>query len=691
MNKLPSVYQTIIHKSKYARYIEELGRRESWEETVDRLITYLGKTTNWAFPANDLRNAILKLEVMPSMRLLMSAGEACERDNVAAFNCSYAEMNGSGESLEVFTDEMKEAGIDSPVTIHVATPICFDEIMYILLCGTGVGFSCERQVVASLPVVGHKLGKKIYQRTDENYPGVAKNELSVFSRKENTINVADSKYGWASALRILIVELYNGNFNIKWNMSKVRPAGTPLKTFGGRASGPEPLNDLFNYCTSLFVAANDAKLSSIQVHGLVCKIAEVVVVGGVRRSALISLSNLSDDRMRHAKSGDWWKSNPEFALANNSIAYSEKPDIDTYMREMTALIESKSGERGIYNKQAAKLQAARWGRRNKDLEYGVNPCSEIILRDKQFCNLSEVVVRSTDSFEDLKRKVQLATILGTIQSTLTNFKYLSKKWKENTEEENLLGVSLTGIMDHPVLNGSVKTSHAFRDWQGVIATPPVILEELRDEARKVNKEWSKILGIRESAAITCVKPSGTVSQLVDSASGIHARHADYYIRRIRMDKKDPMYLFLKDKGVSVEDEKHSPGTTAVFSFPIKAPDGAVCRNDRTAIEQLELWLIYQRHWCEHKPSITVSVRDDEWPEVIAWVWKYFDEVSGISFLPYDGGSYVQAPYEDITEEVYNEMLFNTPDDINFEEMLEGSDVTEGSQTLACSAAGGCEL
>ena len=631
-----------------------------------------------------LREAILNLEVMPSMRLLMTAGEACERDMVAAFNCSYAEMNGSGETLHVLTDEMKAAGMEEAVKISVSNPICFDEIMYILLCGTGVGFSCERQVVFSLPVVGHKTARSIYARNNKNFPGVERNELSTFARKENKIIVADSKYGWASALRVLITELYNGNFDIKWDLSKIRAAGSPLKVFGGRASGPQPLNDLFNYCVSVFSSASQRKLTSIEVHGVVCKIAQVVVVGGVRRSALISLSNLSDDRMRHAKSGAWWETSPEFALANNSINYTEKPDIETYMREMTALIESKSGERGIYNRQAAQKQAARWGRRSATEHYGTNPCSEIILRDKQFCNLSEVVLREDDTFEDIARKVELATILGTIQSTLTNFKYLSATWQKNTEEERLLGVSLTGIMDHPVMNAS-------RGVEDDDAPLSGWLSKLRDHARGTNKVWAKRLGIPASAAITAVKPSGTVSQLVNSASGIHARHNPHYIRRIRMDKKDPMYQFLKDKGLSVEDDQRSPDSTAVFSFPFKSSEGSICRTDRTAIEQLQLWLVYQRYWCEHKPSVTISVKDEEWPEVIAWVWKYFDEISGISFLPYSDHTYVQAPYEDITAEQYDILVAAQPtEEIDFSQMLENRDNTEGSQTLACTA-GGCEI
>lgn len=657
-----------------------------------------------------IKQSMLDLDLVGSMRAVMSAGVACDRDNVAAYNCSYREMNGSGEKLYVLTDEMKDAGFDEPVAIHISSPICFDEVMYVLLCGTGVGFSCERQVVANLPTVGHKTPRNIYKKTQANYPGVDKDDLSSLDRAENKINVADSKYGWASALRILIVELYNGNKNITWDLSKVRAAGEPLKTFGGRASGPEPLNDLFNYIVNVFNAANLRKLTSIEVHGIVCKIAQVVVVGGVRRSALISLSNLSDDRMRHAKSGSWWENNPEYALANNSIAYTEKPDLETYMREMTALIESKSGERGIYNKEAAKNQVRslnmrkncgipQWNgktdagsnfplQRDPDYDFGTNPCSEIILRDKQFCNLTEVVVRQDDSYESLKRKVELATILGTIQSTLTDFKYLSKEWKENTEAERLLGVSLTGIMDHPVLNNSLP----YFEGEDIYSSVPLkeALEELRQHCRNTNEKWAKLLGIPSSAATSCIKPSGTVSQLVNSASGIHARHNPYYIRRIRMDKKDPMYIFLKDKGMVVEDDVYNKESTAVFSFPFKSPEGAVCRADRTAIEQLELWLVYQRHWCEHKPSVTVSVKDDEWPEVIAWVWKYFDELSGVSFLPFSDHTYQQAPYTDCTKEEYEAMLALIPTTVDFTQMFEDRDVTEGSQTLACTG-NSCEV
>ena len=1090
--QLPTTYQSIIHLSRYSRYLEEKQRRETWAETVQRMTTYLAKkikdqkgikrlnmpeldVAELEYMLNkleEIEKSVMSQDVVGSMRLLMSAGEACERDNVAAYNCAYTEVTGSGEKLEVLTDEMRKEGFDEPISISISNPIDFDEIMYILLCGTGIGFSCERQVICTLPVVGHKLTRGIYAPTEENFKGVPFSEISFFSKSDNCVMVADSKYGWASALRILIVELYNGNFDITWNLGKIRPAGTPLKVFGGRASGPEPLHTLFKYCVDLFKSCVGRKLVSIEVHGLVCKIAQVVVVGGVRRcyvgdtqiktptntltikdisigdtistggqeakvsakvdsgvqkvislvhqfgkttltpnhriavftdintieyveagslqpgnrlafdisatrgldkvtlpelvnsthwnsiplniptyldedlawliglvhgdghisakgieisgnidetstlqkaanifkdkfgrlpkvtkdghkgkgiririnsvalskwflkhikqsntsieipgfimesnidcryaylaglldadgrirddgvfdicttiyknyadqlqvlisslglasnimftsahkrrqeginakdhyavkvkgntsrkvavyglssyslkiqnfsssysspvdflyptewcddhkgsannmtygwaqqkglvdssllyapvelldiqdageqqtwdieveaihcftadnllthnSALLSLSNLSDERMRKAKSGQWWHDHPEFALANNSIAYTERPEIETFFREMTALIESKSGERGIYNSKAAAVQASKWGRRSGEIAYGTNPCSEIILRSKQFCNLTEVIAKENDNIHSLMYKVELATILGTIQSMLVDFKYLSPIWERNTKEERLLGVSITGIMDNAILNNSSSDDL------------PQLLESLRDMARETNHKWADMLGIPRSRAITAVKPSGTVSQLVNSASGIHARHSPFYIRRIRMDKKDPMYSFLSTQGVHVEDDVTSPTTTAVFSFPMKSPESAVCRMDRTALEQLDLWLIYQRYWCEHKPSITVSVKDEEWPEVSAWVWKHFDEISGISFLPFSDHTYRQAPYEDITEDQYNDLISKASNDIDFSQMVEIRDNTEGSQTMAC-VAGACEV
>ena len=575
-----------------------------------------------------IRQSMLDLEVMGSMRAVMTAGEACERDNIAAYNCSYLAVNN------------KRA---------------FSEALYILMNGTGVGFSCERQEIANLPPIAEQ-----------------------FKETDDVIVVQDSKLGWAKAFKKLLSDLWSGDIP-KIDYSKIRPAGARLKTFGGRASGPEPLRKLFEFSISTFKHAMGRKLTSLEVHDLMCMIGEVVVVGGVRRSALISLSNLTDRRMREAKMGQWWTDNSQRSLANNSIAYTEKPDAETFMEEWVALVKSKSGERGIFNRVAAQRQAAKWGRRSNSLSYGTNPCSEIILRDKQFCNLTEVVVRSTDDFESLKRKVELATILGTIQSTLTTFQFLGEEWKKNTEEERLLGVSLTGIMD----NQSMSMDYAPE-------TLGYNLELLRDHARSVNEEWAERLGIPASASITCVKPSGTVSQLVDSASGIHARHNPYYIRRIRMDKKDPIYGFLKNQGVPCEDEAMRPESTAVFSFPQRAPEAAVCRNDKTAIEQLELWLIYQRYWCEHKPSVTISVKDEEWPEVGAWVWKHFDEVSGVSFLPFSDHTYQQAPYTDASKEEYEAAILAMPKDIDWSKFSEQEDNTTGQQQLACTA-GGCEI
>lgn len=630
--KLPSSYQEVIAYSRYARYIPELKRRETWVETVNRLVVFLDKSLGGAFPATmeEIREAILSLEVMPSMRALMCAGEAAERDNIAIYNCAYLAVNS------------KRA---------------FSEALYILMNGTGVGFSCERQEIVHLPAIPGEL-----------------NEVS------DTIVVGDSKMGWAKAFRKLLSSLWEGDIP-RIDYSKVRPAGARLKTFGGRASGPEPLRELFNFCIETFKEAKGRKLTSIEVHDILCKIGEVVVVGGVRRSALISLSNLTDRRMREAKVGAWWETNGQRALANNSVCYTEKPDVETFMEEWLSLIKSKSGERGIFSRSASQHQAAKWGRRNTNLSYGTNPCSEIILRDKQFCNLTEVVVRAGDTFASLKRKVELATILGTIQSTFTNFNFIGEDWKRNTEEERLLGVSLTGIMDNEVLNGSNRPEGD--------KELPQILEQLRDHARKTNEEWAERLGIPASVAITCVKPSGTVSQLVDSASGIHPRHSQYYIRTIRQDIKDPITQFLIQEGVANEPDVTKPHDTVIFSFPQKAPEGCVTRHDRTALEQLEFWLVYQRHWCEHKPSITVYVKEEEWLEVGAWVYKHFDEVSGISFLPHSEHTYRQAPYQECTEEEYL-VAKNNIKPIEWDKFMEQEDNTVGTQTLAC-VSGSCDL
>ncbi|CAB4139301.1 RTPR, ribonucleoside-triphosphate reductase, adenosylcobalamin-dependent [uncultured Caudovirales phage] len=628
-NYLPTDYQAFIHTSRYARWLEEENRRETWAETVSRYMTkVVVPKTRDEIVVGDIEEAILGLEIMPSMRALMTAGPALERDNTAGYNCSY---------------------------LPVDDPKSFDEAMFILLCGTGVGFSVERQYVSKLPEVPDQLF-------------VA----------EDVIVVHDSKEGWAKSFRKLVAMLYAGEIPT-WDTSKVRKAGAKLKTFGGRASGPGPLEDLFRFTVAMFKGAQGRKLSSIECHDLMCKIGEVVVVGGVRRSAMISLSNLSDDRMRHAKSGNWWEGQGQRALANNSVAYTEKPDMETFMREWLSLVESKSGERGIFSRPASKKQANKSGRRNADYDFGTNPCSEIILRPYQFCNLTEVVVRATDTLEDLERKVTLATILGTIQSTYTHFPYLRKIWQKNTEEERLLGVSLTGIMDNKLLGPTNA---------GLDKT----LKRLKDVAVSTNAEWAERLGVPASAAITCVKPSGTVSQLVDSASGIHARHSAYYIRTVRGDNKDPLTQFMKDQGIPNEPCVMKPETTTVFSFPQKSPQGAITRNDMTAIEQLSLWLTYQRNWCEHKPSVTVTVRDHEWMEVGAWVYKYFDEVSGVSFLPHSDHTYQQAPYQDCSEREYLDALALMPEQIDWTKLsnYEKEDMTKSSQTFACSS-GVCEI
>ena len=638
--KLPTTYQDIIHVTKYARYLEDKKRRESWEETVTRYMDYMTTKVDLGDKYKELHRAILKQEVMPSMRLLMTAGIACDRDNISAFNCAYVAMS---------------------------TKRSFSEALYILMNGTGVGFSNERDVISKLPTI----------------PTLAK--------CDDVIVVADSKKGWAVAFRKLMSSLWEGDIPTI-DYDKIRPAGERLKTFGGRASGPQPLRNLFTFVTNTFEKAQGRKLNSLEVHDIVCMIGDIVVVGGVRRSALIGLSNLTDHRMRDAKTGQWYLpvqdgGNPHRMLANNSVCYTERPNVESFMEEWLSLVKSGSGERGIFNRVAAQNQAAKWGRRDKNRDYGCNPCSEIILRDKQFCNLTEVVVRANDSLSSLKKKIELATILGTYQSTLTDFKFLSDEWKKNTDEERLLGVSLTGIMDSSLMNGAKNAILQHRELSRGL---PKLLEELRDHARKTNVIWSEKFNITCSTAITCVKPSGTVSQLVDSASGIHARFADYYIRRIQLDKKDPVCEFLLRNGFPLVDYEAKKDTTMVASFPMKAPPGAVFRNDKTALEQMELWLMYQDHFCEHKPSCTVYVKADEWVEVGAWVWKNFDRISGISFLPHSDHVYVQAPYEDITEEQYVELLSKMPKGIDWLQMIEDKDNTEASQTLAC-VAGACEI
>ena len=621
-------YQQFIHKSRYARWLPEEGRRERWDETVNRYVDFWkdrGQIDDKT--ALKLFNAIFNLEVMPSMRCLMTAGEALDKDNVAGFNCSY---------------------------LHIDSPRSFDELMYVLMCGTGVGFSVERAFINKLPEVAEE-----------------------FHPTDTVIVVADSKIGWASAFKELISLLYAGKIP-KWDMHKVRPSGERLKTFGGRASGPEPLEDLFNFCVGIFQKAAGRKLTSIECHDVVCKIAEIVVVGGVRRSALISLSNLSDPRMAKAKSGNWWMDEGQRALANNSVSYTEKPDFESYLSEMHTMYDSKAGERGIFSRVAAQKVAARNGRRDPEQDFGTNPCSEIILRSNQFCNLSEIVIRHDDDLKSLKRKVEVASIIGTLQATLTDFRYLRNIWKRNTEEEALLGVSLTGICDHHVLSSD---SPQLEKW----------LTEMKDVAVKTNKKWAAKLGINQSAAITCVKPSGTVSQLVDSASGIHPRFSNHYIRRVRSDKKDPLAQYMETVGFPVEPDVMNK-SSLVFSFPVKAPAKSVVVKDVGAMEQLKLWKKYQDFWCEHKPSITVYYTDDEFLQVAQWIWDNFDTVSGISLLPVSDHVYQQAPYEAIDKEKYNELVKAMPKDIDWSDLenFEKDDNTTGSQELACTG-GACEI
>jgi len=624
-NYFPTDYQEFIHLSRYARWLGD--RRENWSETVERYFDFMQYIMKDRYDhtipnRKELEEAVLNLQVMPSMRALMTAGLALERDNTSGYNCSY---------------------------IPVDSPRAFDEILYVLMCGTGVGFSAERQYTESLPVVNEH-----------------------FEETETTIIVQDSKAGWARGLRELIACLYAGQVP-KWDLSRLRPAGARLKTFGGRSSGPAPLDDLLNFTVSLFKEAAGRQLSALECHDLVCKIASVIVVGGVRRSALISLSDLNSNRMRVAKSGEWFRDYPYRGLANNSAVYRERPDMNTFLKEWYSLYESKSGERGIFNRESAQNKVASIGRRDPDHVFGTNPCSEIILRPYQFCNLTEVVVRAEDTVNSLTKKIEWATQLGTYQSCLTDFKYLRKIWKQNTEEERLLGVSLTGILDNEMLstNNCMLTD---------------LLVGFRQVAVKTNDKLSKKIGVNASTAITCVKPSGTVSQLVDSASGIHPRHSEYYIRTVRGDNKDPLTQFMIQSGIPAEPAIGNEDNMTVFSFPVRSPKGALTRNSLTAVEHLELWKVYAENWCEHKPSITISVKEHEWLEVGSWVYKNFDYISGVSFLPHSDHTYQQAPYTECTEEEYSSLVDQMPSTINWAGLkeIEIEDTTTGSQELSCT-------
>lgn len=634
---LPSAYQQVIHKTRYARWRELDNRRENWDETVGRYTDYifnaLDKHSGYKLDQSHIdkiSNAILNTDVMPSMRAFMTAGPALERDNTCIYNCAYMPV-----------DSLRS----------------FDEAMYILMCGTGVGYSVESQYVNQLPAISEH-----------------------FEKTNTKIVVEDSKAGWARSLKELLALLWQGQIP-EWDMSLVRPAGARLKTFGGRASGPDPLDRLFKFSVATIKNASGRKLTPLEAHDLMCKIAEVVVVGGVRRSAMISLSDLEDRNMAAAKAGSWWEYSGQRALANNSAVYNTKPTMEVFMDEWKALYDSKSGERGIFSREAAQKISAKNGRRDATADFGTNPCSEIILRPYQFCNLTEVVVRDTDTLEELKGKVELATLLGTVQSTFTRFKYLRKIWQKNSEEERLLGVSLTGQLSHPVLNGS-EGAEKLAEW----------LDALREQAVSTNAYWAKEIGINQSAAITCVKPSGTVSQLVNSSSGMHPWHSQYYARTIRGDMKDPITTFLVDMGIKHEPDVMKPNDTMVFTFPIKAPEGSTLRENLTAIQHLDLWLAYQRHWAEHKPSITISVKENEWMAVGAWVYEHIDEMSGVSFLPYSEHTYQQAPYQEITENEYNKLVSETPADLDWKwlEIYETFDATTSVQDLAC-VAGACDI
>jgi len=637
-NTIENPYENFIALSRYAKWVEAEGRRETWGETVDRYFSFMTShlQQNHNYIPNEklvaeLKKFVFERNVMPSMRAVMTSGAALDRDNVAGYNCAF---------------------------LPVDSPRSFDETMYVLMCGTGVGFSVEYKYINKLPAVPESLEKST-----------------------TVITVEDSKQGWSKAYRELLALLWSGQIPAI-DVSKVRPAGARLKTMGGRSSGPQPLVNLFDFTIAKFKNATGRNLKPIECHDIMCKIGEVVVVGGVRRSAMISLSNINDIEMAQAKSGNWWEQSPQRALSNNSVAYSRKPEMEQFIAEWKSLYDSKSGERGIYNVAAAQAQAAKFGRRDPDIHYGTNPCSEIILRPYQFCNLSEVVLRENDTKKDIQRKVELATILGTWQSTLTDFKYLRKIWKDNTEEERLLGVSLTGQFGHKFMSGKED-----------LISLEAFLMTLREKAREINREESGKIGIPEAAAITCVKPSGTVSQLVGVSSGMHPWHSPYYVRTVRGSKGDPISTFLKEVGIPVEDDVMKPNETYVFSFPVKAPDGAIVRNDLTAIDHLNIWLVYQRAWCEHKPSITVSVKDDEWMEVGAWVYKNFDEVSGISFLPHSEHTYKQAPYQEISKEEYDALVAKMPSNIRWEDLsfYETEDGTSTNATLACSSDGNCEL
>lgn len=637
---LPTDYQNYIAKSRYARFLDSEGRREHWDETVTRYLDYfeqdLDERHGYKVPAtlrSELYSAIHDLHVMPSMRALMTAGEAAKRENLAVYNCAYLPLD---------------------------RPRAFAEALYILMCGTGVGFSVERQYANMLPEVP-----------------------SDFSRTAFDIVVGDSKMGWAVAFEDLLTCLYAGTIpHIIYD--EIRSAGERLKVFGGRASGPEPLQRLFEFTIRTFRNAAGRKLNSLECHEIATMTGDIVVVGGVRRSAEISLSNLSDPRMRDAKSGDWRAHKPHLQLANNSVAYTEKPDVGAFMAEWHSIYMSKSGERGIFNRVGAQKKVLRLGRRDHRFDFGVNPCGEIILRPRGLCNLSESVVRRNDSLAELREKARLAAILGTWQATQTRFGFVEPDWRKNAEEERLLGVSQTGIYDNPMMRGDMGMEALGRQ-----------LHDLKGVVLSTNREMAYEIGISPSAAATTVKPSGTVSQLVNSPSGIHQGHAPYYIRRVSADNKDPVTQFMIDSGIPNEPHATKPNDMTVFSFPIALAHDTVTREQVTAIQHLELVKLYNNVWSEHAVSCTVSIKEHEWPEVGGWVYNNFDDVVGLAFLPHfaEDSSYTQMPYETIDKWQYEDLLAKMPKALDWSKLAEyeaGEDTVTGTREFACQG-NTCEI
>ncbi|OHA58490.1 MAG: ribonucleoside-triphosphate reductase [Candidatus Vogelbacteria bacterium RIFOXYD1_FULL_44_32] len=620
-----------VYYRTYANWIEDEGRRETWIETVERYISFMQENMGALLTEaeyDEIRQTILKQEAMPSMRLMQFAGKAARATNVCAYNCSYI----APTKLEDFA-----------------------EIMYVSMCGTGAGYAAESQNIQQLPIIKRQTGEKIATHT-----------------------VEDSKEGWCNALTLGFKTWYDGK-DVDFDFSQLRPAGARLKTMGGKSSGPEPLRQLLTFTRDHILRKQGKRLSNLDAHDIICKIGEIVVAGGVRRSALISLSDFDDTDIRDAKKGLFWITDPQRSLANNSAVYNEKPTASDFLAEWTALVKSGTGERGIFNRGGLKTSMPERRRKisaNHFDKFGTNPCGEIILRSKQFCNLSEVVARAEDTEETLLKKIRIATILGTYQSTLTKFRYLSDEWRQNCEEERLLGVSITGQWDCPAVRNAET------------------LRKMRDYAIEVNKEYAKRFGVNESTSITCVKPSGTVSQTVDAASGMHPRHAAYYIRRIRISATDSLFKMLKDQGVPYNPEVGQSlegATTYVLDFPVKAPDNSTFKDDLSALEQLKYWQMLKENYTEHNPSVTISVGENEWIVVANWLYENWEMIGGLSFLPRSEHVYQLAPYEEIDEARYQELVKGFAD-MDFSKIMsyELKDETEVKKELAC-AGGTCEI